>query len=288
MNIAPLALAFLMVGTGVAADRRVTLIAGPPSHGPLAHEQNAAVLLLEKWLARVPGVKATAYKNGWPSDAAAIDNTDAIFIFCDGAERHLIFQEDRAAAVSKAMARGAGLMLYHFAVEPPAKQGHPQMLDWIGGFFELHYSVNPVWEADIRTLPKHPVTRGVRPFRLKDEWYFNMRFREPMRRVTPILTATPGAELVNRPDGPRSGNANLRSKAGQPQVLAWVLERPDGGRGAGFTGGHFHLNLGDPNFRKVVLNTLVWIAKAKVPANGVEVAVTEKELMEYLDPKPAR
>ncbi len=271
-----------------AADRKIALIAGPPSHGPLAHEQNAGAMLLEKWLNRVPGIRATAYKSGWPSDPSAIEQADAIFVFCDGAERHLIFQDDRAAAIGRAMARGAGLMLYHSGVEPPAARGHKETLDWIGGFFELNYSVNPIWEADIQPAKEHPITRGVAPFKLKDEWYFNMRFRDGMQGVQPILTAVPPQETMSRPDGIRSGNPDVRSKIGKPQLLMWAVERPDRGRGVGFTGGHFHLNLGDANFRKVVLNALLWTAKAKVPKKGLDVAVTESELMTNLDPKPGR
>ncbi|MGH9662958.1 MAG: ThuA domain-containing protein, partial [Bryobacteraceae bacterium] len=56
-----------------AASRQVLLIAGPPSHGPLAHEHNAGVLLLKKWLDQVPGMHATVALNGWPSDAASVD-----------------------------------------------------------------------------------------------------------------------------------------------------------------------------------------------------------------------
>lgn len=271
-----------------AADRRITLIAGPPSHGPLAHEQNAGAMLLGKALNKVPGVKATVHRNGWPSDSTAIDNADAIFVFCDGAERHLMFQDDRAAAVGRAAARGVGIVLYHYAVEPPAKRGHEEMLDWIGGFFELNYSVNPVWEADIKELPKHPIANGVKPFRLRDEWYFNMRFRDGMRGVVPILTAIPPEAVSNGKDGIRSGNPDVRAKAGRPAVLAWAAERSGGGRGVGFTGGHFHLNLGDDNFRKVVLNAIVWAAKGKVPKDGIQSAVTKEELMENLDPKPVR
>jgi hypothetical protein len=67
--------------------------------------------------------------------------------------------------------------------------------------------------------------------------------------------------------------------------VAWAGERQDGGRSVGFTGGHYHANLGDENFRKIVLNALLWIAKAKVPPNGVQVTVTPAELTENLDPK---
>jgi hypothetical protein len=56
----------------------------------------------------------------------------------------------------------------------------------------------------------------------------------------------------------------------------------------GFTGGHYHTNLGDPNVRKLVLNSLLWIARVDVPPNGVDVTVTPEELNERLDPKAPR
>ncbi len=272
----------------LAADRQILLIAGPPSHGPLAHEQNAAALLFKKWLNGVPGIKADTQLSGWPQDASAIAKADAIFVFCDGAERHLIFQGANVEAVRQAAARGAGLVFYHFGVEPPKAKGHQEFLDWIGGYFEVDHSVNPTWEADITSLPKHPITRGVKPFKVLDEWYYNMRFREGMRGVIPILEAVPPPETLKGPDGLRSGNPDVRSKLGQRQALMWAVERADGGRGVGFTGGHFHLNLGNESFRKVVLNALVWAAKGKVPAKGVSVNVTPAELRENLDPKPAK
>lgn len=286
--LVPLLLAANLI-LNAAGPRQILLIAGPPSHGPLAHEQNAAALLFKKWLAGVPGVQATVQLSGWPENNEAIAKADAIFVFCDGAERHLIFADAaRTEAMRKAAARGAGMMFYHYGVEPPKEKGHQEFLDWIGGYFELNYSVNPIWEADIQALPKHPITQGVKPFKVRDEWYFNMRFPEGMRGVKPILEAIPPAETMNRPDGIRSGNADVRSKMGQRQTLMWAIERADGGRGVGFTGGHFHLNLSDENFRKVVLNALVWTAKGKVPAGGVTVKVTPEELHENLDPKPQK
>ena len=31
-------------------------------------------------------------------------------------------------------------------------------------------------EADIRSLPKHPIANGVKPFSIRDEWYYNMHW----------------------------------------------------------------------------------------------------------------
>jgi hypothetical protein len=45
------------------------------------------------------------------------------------------------------------------------------------------------------------------------------------------------------------------------------------------------VNWGNENFRKVVLNALLWIAKAEVPANGVECVITPDDVKQNLDPK---
>jgi hypothetical protein len=67
--------------------------------------------------------------------------------------------------------------------------------------------------------------------------------------------------------------------------MAWAFERADGGRGFGFTGAHFHKNWGNDDFRKLVLNAILWTAKAEIPATGVQSTVTEEDLNKNLDRK---
>ena len=115
-----------------------------------------------------------------------------------------------------------------------------------------------------------------------------MRIQENMRGVTPILSALPPANTLNRPDGPHENNPYVRQSVltnKEPQHLMWVYERPDGGRGFGFTGGHSHKFWGNESFRKVVLNAILWIAKVEVPENGLDCVVTEEDLTGNLDPK---
>lgn len=288
MRISKWVLAGLTAMAALAADRSIVLIAGKPSHGPMAHEHNAGVLLLKKGLSGVRGVRVTAHLNGWPEDSSTLDRADAVLLYSDGANGHMAFAGDHSQSLDRAARRGAGIVCVHYAVEPPYDEREKLMIAWIGGAFELNFSVNPIWEADFRDLPRHPITRGVKPFRLRDEWYYNMRFADGKQGVTPILTATPPPDTLDRKDGPRSGNPAVRAMAGQPQHVAWAYERPGGGRGFGFTGGHFHQNWGDENFRKIVLNAVVWAAKGEVPKNGVTVVIAPDELTRNLDPKPGK
>lgn len=269
----------------VAGMKKIVLIAGAQSHGPGDHEFSAGSRILKKCLDQLPNVVTSIYFQGWPKDASAFDNADAIVFYMDGGAGHPVIQGDHLIQINKLAKQGVGIACVHYAVEIPRDRGGPEFLDWMGGYFEANWSVNPHWTAKFEKLPEHPITRGVKPFEINDEWYYHMRFRENLEGVTPILTAIPPASTLDRPDGPHSGNPTVRSKIGQPQHVAWAAERDDGGRGFGFTGGHFHKNWGDDNFRKVVLNALLWVAKADVPEGGVVSKVSPDELKENLDPK---
>ena len=273
--------------SSTAAEKKIVLLAGSPSHGPGEHEFNAGCQLLKKCLDSVPGIKTEIHKNGWPTDEKAFEGADAIFIYCDGGGGHPFHRPERREVIGKLMKKGVGLGCAHYAVEVPKGPTGDAFLEWIGGYFEPHWSVNPHWVADFKSLPEHPISRGVRPFKINDEWYYHMRFREGMKGVTAILTDLPPEKTLSRPDGPHSGNPAVREaiKRGEPQHLLWAAEREDGGRGFGFTGGHYHKNWGDENFRKVVLNAILWSAKAEIPANGVESKVTEEDLKQNLDVK---
>src|SRR5262249_46242598 len=129
---------------------------------------------------------------------------------------------------------------------------------------------------DSRVIPAegHPITRGVQPFRANDEWYFKIRFRPDDPRLKTILTAK---ELVGHD-----------RKKYTDQTVAWAIERKDGGRAFGFTGANFHKNWGIPEFRTLVLNAIVWSAKLEVPSTGIRCDLTDEEVRQNLDPKPAR
>jgi len=264
---------------------KIAFLAGRPSHGYGAHEHYAGSVLLAKTLeSSFPGLQTRVFQYDWPNED--LSGYDAIVMYSDGGRGHPV--NKRLDEVQKLVDQQIGIVCLHYAVEVPKGEPGERFLDWIGGYFETDWSVNPHWTANFTELPQHPITRGVEPFEIQDEWYYHMRFREAMEGVTPILTAIPPAETLSRPDGPHSGNPHVRQKLGQPQHVAWALQRKDGGRGFGFTGGHFHWNWGNRNFRKLVANAIVWTAGGQVPQQGVDLEALEiKQLKENQDfPEP--
>jgi type 1 glutamine amidotransferase len=283
------------------ADKRIVLIAGKPSHPPGMHEFHAGALLFQKALAGVPGVNVQVYANGWPTkvvdgqtvdDSAALDNADAVLIYADGGRGNPAIQGDRIKVLDALAAKGVGLGFAHYGVEVPVGAPGEAMHRWLGGFYEDHFSVNPMWKPAFDNLPAHPITRGVKPFATLDEWYFNMRWTtDPAvkAKITPILVATPSDEVRKGPYvSPPGPYPHIVADSGKPETMMWVYERPNGGRSFGFTGGHTHAHWGDPNQRKIMLNALLWMAKVDVPAKGVEDTITAADLTENLDVKTRR
>lgn len=276
--------------TATGAETKVVLLAGSRSHGPGDHEFRAGSLLLAECLRTVPGVNPVVVSNGWPADVTVFDGAAAVVMYADGGQGHPAIRPERLKLLDGLAKKGVGMGAVHYGVEVPAGDPGFAMLRWTGGYFEMFWSVNPTWQADFKTLPVHPITRGVQPFAIQDEWYYHMRFTPDLQGVTPILSVVPPADTLNRPDGPHSGNPFVRAAVakGEAQHLMWAYERPaawGGGRGFGFTGGHYHRNWGNPEFRKLALNAVLWISGVEVPAAGVTVPVSAADLKVNLDVK---
>jgi type 1 glutamine amidotransferase len=268
-----------------AARKKIVLIAGKASHGFGAHDHQAGCMILAKALNdNVSGVRAQVITGGWPKDPSVLDDAACIVMYGDGGGGHMV--NAHLEQMDKLAKKGTGIVCIHYAVEVPKGKSGDYFVDWIGGYFETFWSVNPHWDASFKELPKHPITRGVKPFAINDEWYYHMRFRKDMEGVTPILTSVPPESTRKGRDSSHGGNPQVRSRTGMPEHVAWATERPDGGRGFGFTGGHVHWNWGHDDFRKLVLNAIVWCAKVEVPDRGVpSKSLSVDELLQNPDEK---
>ena len=261
----------LLSAAGASADRKkVVFLAGTKSHGPGEHEYEKGLRLLARCLRESPnliGFQTEVHLYGWPEDPRTLDDADTIVLYSDGSDRdeqaHPLLVGSRLEVIGRQMRRGAGLVLLHYSTFAPVKRGGPQYLEWVGGHFDYETGTAPNrWLSRIQfaettpypATPKHPIARGISPFRLREEWYFNMRFAQSDRRRVPILkTAIPGVA--------------------EDQTVAWAIQRRDGGRGFAFTGGHLHSNWQVEGLRRMVLNAIVWTARAEVPAGGVQSTV---------------
>lgn len=277
----------MIVEAETQKPKKLVLIAGKASHGPGMHEFNAGCELFKKCLSGVEGLEVEVHNNHWVSDDSTLEDADALVIYADGGGGHPALQENHTELIQKLVDRGGGLMMMHFAVECPKDGPSGNMFrEWIGGAYENGFSCNPIWEADFKKYPKHPIAHGIEPFKIQDEWYFSIRFPHKMKGVTSLLVATPSDETRDGPYvHPKGPYPHIQARKGEPETMMWCIERSDSGRGVGFTGGHFHRNWADDNFRKIALNAMLWICKMDVPENGVQSTVTPEDMEANLDPK---
>ena len=249
---------------------KIVFISGTPSHGRMHHEHRAGNRILAKALNESGlGVEAVVVPHyGYPKDESVLKDAATVVIFCTGHRGHVL--APRLDEFDALMKKGTGVVMIHWATEAEKGKAGEKFLEWMGGFCDLDWSVNPHWKPNFKNFPDHPISRGVKPFSVHDEWYYHMRFVKDMKGVTPILSDLPPPETLKRPDGARSGNPAVRKAVaeGKKQHVAWAYQRPGGGRGFGFTGAHNHVSWQDDGFRTVVLNAILWTAKVEVPEKG--------------------
>ena len=279
----------LPVAAAVKAEgkKKIVFIAGRASHGFASHEHYAGCMLLAKCLneSGLP-VETVVIKDGWPKDEKVLDGAATIVIFSDGGGGHPAM--GHMDELEKLMKKGVGLACLHYAVEIPKGKPGDQLKDWIGGYFETFWSVNPHWKGEFKEFPKHPVANGVKPFFMDDEWYYHMRFVDNMAGVTPILSTVPPESTRRDGNDAHGANEHVRARKGMAEDVCWARQRPDGGRGFGFTGGHWHWSWACDSFRTVVLNGIVWTAGLEVPAGGVpsKTPTIDELLVNQDEPQP--
>ncbi|MBI1344897.1 DUF1080 domain-containing protein [bacterium] len=296
----------LGANTASTEKKHVLLLAGRRSHGFGAHDHTAGCGLLAKLL-NESGLPITAEmhsleKDGWPtSDKLA--KADSIVIYADGGGGHPF--NSHLDELQALFDKGVGVVCIHYGVETVTGPPGEAFLNWTGGYFEPNYSVNPHWTANYTSFPSHAITQGVEPFKINDEWYYHMRFRDGMAGVTPLLTDLPPLTTLvevdaagkpvmieqdgkqtyklSRPENAHNNNPFARKAViedKEPQHMAWATENPNGHRGFGCSGGHVHWNWGNDQFRKLFLNAIVWTAGLDVPSEGVPVGdVTVDDLL---------
>jgi hypothetical protein len=262
---------------------KIVLVAGSPSHPPGAHEYLATQAVLKGLLEQTPGVFVTIVRANWPKNPKIFDGARTIVWYTDGAKNHPLLDKTRADVIQSYLDKGTGFVALHYALNLTKELGE-RILPWLGGVFDPDISGGSGairWTPVFKSLPSHPITRGVVPFAINDEWYFNMRFVPGMKGVTPILAGAPPEELRK--------NDDTRKHPGRAEVLAWAYQRPSGGRSFAITTPHSHADWADENLRRLVTNAVLWTAKVEVPKGGAKVALDPADLQKNLDdkrPKP--
>ena len=237
-----------------AKPKRIAFLTAKPSHGEGHHDWDQDAALVKDYLLHATNIEPPVidiHDDAWPKNESMLDDVDAIVFLADGRTMHPLAVPGRIEKIRELAKQGKGIAFLHYSIDPP--EGSMQdLLDWVGGSYEVGVSQNPINTAKVTPVSNgHPITRGCGGYVVEDEWYFDIRLRPNDANVVPLLTG------------------KLPPRDPQDKVLSWAYTRPNGGRGFGFAGGHFHKNWRMEPFRKLVLNGILWTAGIEVPPEGV-------------------
>jgi type 1 glutamine amidotransferase len=276
----------LAAALALAADAptRVLIVSGPSSHPAGTHETAAGARLLAHSLNHAENLPQLAAEvvTAWPTDRAELESVATIVFLGDRFPPEEMPERVQIMAdLHRLVQRGCGMVCVHYATglgaQHVAPDGSHPLLGWIGGYFATrcphHQSIARVWTATIEPAKReHPVLRGWSAFTLHDEPYINNYFgpQGMADNVVPLATA------MLPPENP------------QHEVVAWAVDRADGGRGMGVVMPHFYRNWQNDDLRMLIVNGVVWTAGRDVPADGVRTATPDLKHFapEALEPQP--
>ena len=265
MSLAPLAvllsLALLPPPAPAGAPKRLLLVGqGPDGHPAGTHEYHAGLKILQKCLARVPGVQVTVARGDepWRDGPALLDKADGVVLYLAEGAKWMQRDPRRYAALQKLAARGGGVVVLHWAMGTKDAKYIDGCLKLLGGCHggpDRKYKILRA-QAEIADA-EHPIATALKGFPVRDEFYYGLKFVKAAKGVRPILRV------------PIDGRA---------ETVAWAWERPDGGRSFGFSGLHFHDNWRLPEYRRLVVQGILWTLRLPIPPAGADVRPGMKEL----------
>ncbi|WP_158534867.1 PQQ-dependent sugar dehydrogenase [Mucilaginibacter hurinus] len=237
------------------------IISSPVDHGYGTHMYEHEGKLLAKCLEQTSGVEAvTSY--GWPKDPAILKDVKGLVFYSKSA-----FDLMMADSVSKIQANAlfdnkVGFSCIHMST----LSTDDKMIDLLGARWYFKQLQGERLNLDVRmtdivqTDPGHPVSRGWKDFKMRDEIYLSTIFHP---KAKPLVKA--------------------EAFAGD-EVVAWTFNREKGGRSFGTTLGHFHQTFRTESFRKLLVNGILWTVNVKIPKEGAPVDISKKE--DILPPNP--
>jgi hypothetical protein len=262
---------------GASAVKKVVFLGGPKEHGAVGRHEYEKDLRELAWslenAGNLKGIKTQVVIGPDAPDLSVLQDADVIVLDCSGDwlknEHHVLFQQfqdtdghtydaETTTYLTKfdqlIKQKNIGLVVFHYTIWVENWVGRRYYLNWLGGLWIPYASHNPVDTWTMSPLPvQHPVLRGVKSWTYRDE-VFSRYFLFDNPKRTELMQGTPAS-----------------ANNGAPRPVSWAYERPDGGRSFVWGGSDFHDNMhGVADYRRYLLNGIIWAGKIDVPADGVQ------------------
>lgn len=257
--LAFLALVFSTTAFAADAPKKLLLVGqAPDDHPARTHEYLPGLKIVRKCLQPIKGLEITLVSadEPWKDGPELVERADGVVLFLAEGVRWLRHDPRRREALAKMLARGGGVVVLHWGMGSRDEANIEDGLKLLGGCHGGADRKYKVVETDVQVIGKHPVTAGIKDFRIKEEFYYQLKFVKPEGSVQPLL------------------KAKIEE---QPQTVCWAWERPAGGRSFGFSGLHFHDNWRREEYRRLIAQAVLWTMGLPVPGEGLRVEVTEED-----------
>ena len=232
---------------------------GPDGHPAQTHEYMAGLKILSKLLKDVPGLEITTVRadEPWKEGPELIARADGVVLFLSEGARWMNHDPKRREALARLAARGGGIVALHWAMGTKDAKNIDACLQLVGGCHGGPDRKYKVLETDaVVADDKHPITAGIKDFRVRDEFYYRLKFVKA-EGLRPLL------------------RVRIDDNA---ETVAWCWERPNGGRSFGFSGLHFHDNWRLPEYRRLIAQGVLWTLKKNIPKDGLPVELKAEDL----------
>jgi type 1 glutamine amidotransferase len=231
----------------------------PDGHPATTHEYIAGLRVLAILLNRQPTVQAIVIQadSPWHDGPELLDGADGVVLFLSEGAKWVSDDPERLAAFQRLARRGGGLTCLHWGMGTREVGPVAEFASMFGGCHggpDRKYKVVSVTaKPATETLP---ILNGIAPFEVQDEFYYALKrpAQTPMRSILPLITVP-----IDDSD----------------QSVAWAFDRADGGRSFGFSGLHFHTNWKLLEYRRLVLQGIVWTLNQPIPKDGLPVEVAD-------------
>jgi type 1 glutamine amidotransferase len=243
------------------AKPKILLIGKEPDHPHGSHMYMHVAGVLAKCLQQ--NGAETVVSNGWPKEAEKLAGVKTIVIYTSPAAE-LLLDGPQRDEVDKLMKQGVGLVTIHWASSVNQKNLErlgPAWLSYLGGTWVSNVGLSGGKSPLKQLAPDHPICRGWKEYEIEDEYYMNPTIT---KEATPLL--------------------QVREQGGKDVIVGWAFQREGGGRAFGTTLGHPYSNFQREEFRRMLVNAILWSAQSEVPGEGAKVELSKEDLA--LPPKP--
>lgn len=265
-SVVALIAAVLLCGMFAAAaepapqTKRLLLLGQKPDGHPVGtHEYMPGQRILKEILGRVPGlsVEIVQADDPWTEGPELLAKADGVVLFVSEGAKWISADPRRYEAFEKLAARGGGFSVIHWGCgTKDAKNIEPftRLFGACHGGPDRKYKFTDFTVA----LPNgdHPICTAVKPFEVNEEFYFALK-----RSTLAGAKLTALAEITNLPE----------ATTPESRMVSWAYQRPDTGRGFGFTGLHYHKNWDREEFRRLVVQGILWTMNVEIPKEGTDV-----------------